>query len=69
MVYYAWVGGSLEVPHHITKVRRRAHLVPNKWSKRALGVMAATSGDAWRATYSDMAVSYTHLTLPTKRIV
>jgi len=52
-VYYAWMDGSLRVPQEYAKRSRRARLVPNKWSRRALGLMAAITGDSWRAIRSE----------------
>ena len=48
MVYYAWMDSLLKVPRDYAKQSSRARLVPNRWSRRALGLMAATTGDAWR---------------------
>ena len=53
MIYYAWKCGSLVVQQQDTRPKKRVHLTPNKWSKRALCLMAATTGDAWRAIYSE----------------
>ena len=53
MVYYAWRNGSLKVPQEYVKPRKKVQLTPNKWSRRALGLMAATVGDAWRSIYSE----------------
>jgi hypothetical protein len=53
MIYYAWRNDALTFPETQAKPRKRAHLVPNKWSKRALALMAATAGDALRAIYSE----------------
>jgi len=53
MVYYAWRNGSLELPQGDAKPRKKVQLTPNKWSRRALSLMAATVGDAWRAIHSE----------------
>jgi len=53
MVYYAWGNGSLKMPQAYVKPRKKVQLTPNKWSRRALSLMAATVGDAWRSIYSD----------------
>jgi len=52
MAYYAWRNGSLELPQEDVKPRKRVQLAPNKWSRRALSLTAATVGDAWRTIYS-----------------
>ena len=46
MIYYAWRNGSLKVPQEDAKPRRKAQLPPNRWSRRAHGLMAARTGDA-----------------------
>jgi len=53
MVYHAWMDGSLNVSQEYAGPRRRVQLAPNRWSKRALGLLAATTGDAWRAIHSE----------------
>ena len=53
MVYYAWMNGLLESPQEGARPRRKARLMPNNWSRRALCMMAATTGNAWRAIYSE----------------
>ncbi len=53
MIYYARRNGSLRVLQEDAKPRKKVQLTPNKWSWRALGLMAATTGYAWRAIYSE----------------
>jgi len=53
MVYYARMNGSLKPPREYDKPRRRATLTPNTWTRRVLGMMVATGGDAWRAICSE----------------
>ena len=53
MVYYAWMEGAFKMQQGHVKPKKWARLVPNRWSKRALGLMAATTGDAWRAICSE----------------
>jgi hypothetical protein len=52
MVYYAWMEGSLEMQQGYAKPKKWARQSPNRWSKKALGLMAAATGDAWRAIYN-----------------
>ena len=53
MTYYAWSNDSLGAQQEDAKPRKRVQLTPNKWSRRALGLITATVGDAWRAIYSE----------------
>ena len=53
MVYYAWRNDSLKMPQAYVKPRKKVQLTPNKWSRRALSLMSATVGDAWRSIYSE----------------
>ena len=53
MVYYAWISGSLGVPQRDPKPEEKVQLTPNKWASRALGLMTATGGDAWRSIYGE----------------
>ena len=58
MVYYAWRNDSLKLPQAQSADSgrgrgRKAQLTPNKWSRKALALMSATTGDAWRSLYSE----------------
>ena len=53
--WYTRMTGWIEAPQGDAGPRRRVQLTPNRWSKRALCLMAATTGDAWRTIYSDRA--------------
>ena len=64
MVYYSWRNNSLVIPQEYTKPKKKAHLYPNKWSRRALGLMAATTGDAWRAIHGEWGSMARHPPLP-----
>ena len=64
MVYYSWRNNSLVIPQEYTKPRKKANLHPNKWSRRALGLMAATTGDAWRAIHGEWGSMARHPPLP-----
>ena len=52
MGYYAWMEGAFKMQQGDAKTKRWARLFPNRWAKRALGLMAAMTDDAWWATCS-----------------
>ena len=53
MVYCAWADGLIRSPREHAKRRKRVTLTSYKWSRKALGLMAATAGDLWRAIGSE----------------
>jgi len=54
MVYYAWTNDLLNAQKDDQWIHgKKKAYSHSKWSKRALCMMAATTGDAWRSIYSE----------------